>query len=114
MPRFIIADSSHTNQVFSILFYVLHPHSSNPVILPGLAPRFQSALRQAIFFTAGTCAGCYLIYITNKHGYLAVMKQAPPLACIWVWSVIELDLQWAVLCVGGAAFFLWQGGYDFK
>lgn len=101
-------------QVFSVLFYVLHPHPSKPNMIPGLASRFQAPIRQALFFAAGTCAGCYLIHITNKHGYLAVMKQAPPLGCIWVWSVIELDLLLAVLSLASTAAFLWYGGYDFK
>lgn len=100
--------------VFSMLFYVLHPHTSNPTVLPGLASRFQPAFRQAVFFISSTCAGCYLIHISNRHGYLAVMKQAPPLGCIWVWSVIELNLLPAVLSLGLAAVFVWQGGYDFK
>lgn len=97
-----------------MLFYVLHPHPSKPNIVPGLASRFQAPLRQAVFFATGTCAGCYLIHITNNYGYLAIMKQAPPLGCIWVWCVIELDLPLAVLNVVIAAFFLWQGGYDFQ
>ena len=42
------------------------------------------------------------------------MKQSPPLGCIWVWSVIELNLPLAVLSVGSAALFLWQGEYGFK
>lgn len=113
MPRFVKANSS-CFQVFSMLFYVLHAHPSNPTILPGLASRFQPAFRQAVFFVAGTCAGCYLIHISNRHGYLAVMKQSPPLGCIWVWSVIELNLPLAVLSVGSAALFLWQGEYGFK
>ncbi|EON99144.1 hypothetical protein UCRPA7_5373 [Phaeoacremonium minimum UCRPA7] len=75
---------------------------------------YQNALRQAIFFVASIAAGCYLIHISNKYDYLAVMKQAPPLGCLWVWSVIELDLPFAVLSLACAALFLWQGGYDFK
>jgi hypothetical protein len=91
--------------------YTLHGHSSNPTILPGLPSRYQPHLRQAIFFLASICAGCYLIHISNRYGYLAVMKQAPPVGCIWIWSVIELNLPLAILSVAGAATFLWRGGY---
>jgi uncharacterized membrane protein YesL len=42
------------------------------------------------------------------------MKQAPPVGCLWIWAVIELDLTWAMLSLAGAAAFLWQGGYDIK
>ncbi|KAK0646991.1 hypothetical protein B0T16DRAFT_330947 [Cercophora newfieldiana] len=100
--------------VFALLFYPLHPHSSNPTLVPGLPQRFQHGLRQAIFFATSVAAGCYLIYVTNSFGYLAVMKQAPPLGCLWVWSVIELDLPWAVLSLTGAGYFLWSRGYSIR
>jgi hypothetical protein len=100
--------------VFGLLIYFLHPHAANPGLVPGLSPRYQAALRQTIFFATSVYAGCYLIHITNTAGYLAVMKQAPPLGCIWVWSVIELDLPWAVLSLVGAGAFLWQKGYSIK
>ncbi|KAH6839405.1 hypothetical protein B0I37DRAFT_233615 [Chaetomium sp. MPI-CAGE-AT-0009] len=100
--------------VFGLLIYALHPHAANPGLVPGLPPRYQSALRQAIFFTTSIFAGCYLIHITNAYGYMAVMKQAPPIGCLWVWSVIELDLPWAVVSLSGAGAFLWQKGYSIK
>ncbi len=100
--------------MFGLLFYTLHAHASNPTILPGLPARYQPILRQSIFFVTSICAGCYLIHISNTYSYLAVMKQAPPVGCLWIWAVIELDLPWAVLSLAGAAAFLWQGGYDIK
>lgn len=60
------------------------------------------------------CSGCYLIHITNTYGYLAVMKQAPPVGCLWVWSVIELQLPWAVLSLAVAGAYLKVRGYDIK
>ncbi|KAK0637413.1 hypothetical protein B0T17DRAFT_485738 [Bombardia bombarda] len=100
--------------VFSALFYTFHAHASEPNILPGLPKRFQPILRQAIFFVTSIWAGCYLIHITNTVSYLAVMKQAPSVGCLWVWSVIELDLPWAVLSLAGAGSFLWAKGYGIK
>ncbi|KAK3301668.1 uncharacterized protein B0T15DRAFT_320730 [Chaetomium strumarium] len=100
--------------VFGLLIYVLHPHAANPGLVPGLGPRYQSAVRQVIFFTMSVLAGCYVIHITNTFGYMAVMKQAPPVGCLWVWSVIELELPWAVLSLAGAGMFLWQNGYTIK
>jgi len=97
-----------------MLVYALHLHPSSPKIVPGLSDRIQPAIRQAVFFAMSICAGCYLIYITNTFGYLAVMKQAPPVGCLWVWSVIELELPWAVLALACDAFFLWWRGYDIK
>ncbi|KAI1465073.1 uncharacterized protein F4812DRAFT_130576 [Daldinia caldariorum] len=110
----IIMRSVQASVVFFLLVYVLHPHVSAPSFIPGLPVRFQSPLRQIIFLVASVVSGCYLIHISNKYSYLAVMKQAPPLGCIWIWSVIELDLPFAVLslaCTGG---FFYQGGYTIK
>ncbi|KAI1643855.1 hypothetical protein F4815DRAFT_476411 [Daldinia loculata] len=110
----IIIRSVQASIVFFLLIYVLHPHVSAPSFVPGLPVRFQYPLRQILFLTTSITSGCYLIHISNKYSYLAVMKQSPPLGCLWVWSVIELDLPYAVLslaCIGG---FFYQGGYTIK
>ncbi|KAI0191558.1 hypothetical protein F4808DRAFT_463979 [Astrocystis sublimbata] len=100
--------------VFFVVFYVLHPHASSPILLPGLPLRYQHYLRQVIFFSISTAAGCYLIDVSNNYGYLYIMKRAPPLGCLWVWSVIELDLAPAVLSLAIAGGFFYQGGYSIK
>ncbi|KAI0857946.1 hypothetical protein F4860DRAFT_505689 [Xylaria cubensis] len=98
--------------VFFAFFYVLHPHPSSPVLMPGLPRRFQHPLRQTIFFVASTVSGCYLIDISSNYGYMAVMKQSPPLGCLWIWSVIELDLIPALVSLSIAGGFFYQGGYS--
>ncbi|KAI0476647.1 hypothetical protein F4859DRAFT_56355 [Xylaria cf. heliscus] len=100
--------------VFFVFFYVLHPHASSPVLLPGLPRRFQDPFRQVIFFVASIVSGCYLIDISNNYGYLYIMKRSPPLGCLWVWSVIELNLAPAVLSIAIAGGFFYQGGYSLK
>ncbi|KAI1773659.1 hypothetical protein F4818DRAFT_97388 [Hypoxylon cercidicola] len=110
----IIIRTMQAFAVFLLLIYVLHPHASVQILLPGLPARFQSPLRQAIFFIASICSGCYLIHISNRYGYLAVMKQSPSLGCIWVWSVIELNLTPAVLSLAIAGGFFYQGGYTVR
>lgn len=97
--------------VFGLIFYNLHRHPSDPRILPGLPTRFQDPLRQVLFFVTSTVTGCYLIHITNEYGYIAVLKQAPPIGCLWVWSVIELDLVWAVPSLAIAVGYLKLMGY---
>lgn len=57
--------------------------------------------------------GCYLIYITNVYGYIAVMKNAPGIGCLWIWSVIELDLLWALPSLAVCLGFLRLGGYSY-
>ncbi|KAI1326655.1 hypothetical protein F5Y16DRAFT_224251 [Xylariaceae sp. FL0255] len=98
--------------VFVVLFYVLHRHPTSPVLLPGLPLRFQDSLRQAIFFVTSTVAGCYLIHVSSTYSYLAVMKQSPPIGCLWVWSVIELRLSMAVPSLAIAAAYFYRGGYS--
>lgn len=66
---------------------------------------------QAIFFIVSTTSGCYLIHAANEQGYFAVMKRAPPLGTLWVWSVIEMDLAWAVVSLISVAGFLYFGNY---
>lgn len=73
--------------------------------------KYQHGLRQAIFFATSVSVGCYLIYITNKYSYLAVLKRSPPLGCLWVWSVLEMDLGLSVLSLIGCYGFFWKQGY---
>ncbi|KAF9877977.1 hypothetical protein CkaCkLH20_04553 [Colletotrichum karsti] len=100
--------------VLFFLFHNLHEHKSSPDFIPGLPHRFQHPVRQALFFAMSVSAGCYLIYITNKYSYLHTLKQAPTLGCLWIWSVLELDLAVCAASLAVAAAFLLQGGYDIK
>ncbi|MCJ1341322.1 hypothetical protein MMC09_006618 [Bachmanniomyces sp. S44760] len=80
------------------LVYFLHQRSSQLWV-------------QMFFLTLSVGAGCYLIYSSNEEAYFAVMKRAPPLGTLWVWSVMELRLEIAVaglLAVGG---YYWKRGY---
>ncbi|KAB5559559.1 hypothetical protein GE09DRAFT_1113396 [Coniochaeta sp. 2T2.1] len=112
----IIGRAGQAFLVFGTLVYTLHTHPSSPNIIPLslLRDRYQPHLRQAIFFLTSVCAGCYLIHISNVYSYLAVMKQAPPVGCLWIWAVIELELPWAVASLAVASGFLWWGGYAIK
>lgn len=110
----LLTSLSCLQTVFTALVYALHPHAAATTVVPGLPQRFQNYARQAIFLAMGTVAGCYLIHITNKYSYIAVLKQAPPLGCLWVWSIIELNLGLAVVSLALSGFFFWQGGYTIR
>ncbi|CAK7219025.1 hypothetical protein SBRCBS47491_003707 [Sporothrix bragantina] len=110
----IIRRSLQALAVFSLLFYNLHRHTSDPRLLPlrrGVPLHVQDRLRQALFFVTSSLTGCYLIYITNEYSYMAVLMQAPPLGCLWVWSVIEMDLLWALPSLAIAGTFMLYNGY---
>ncbi|KAM4062625.1 deacetylase-like protein [Hirsutella rhossiliensis] len=110
----LLARTATAWTIFLFLFYFLHPHDSSPVLVPLIPLRHQRPLRQAIFFAMSVASGCHLIYVSNTYGYLATMKQAPPLGCLWLWAVVELDLPAAVLSLVLAGLFLRQGGYEIK
>ncbi|KAH9430145.1 hypothetical protein MCOR02_009866 [Pyricularia oryzae] len=98
--------------VFGFLFYNLHPHVSNPILVPFVPRQYQNGIRQAVFFAASTAAGCYLIHVTNEHAYLAVMKTAPSIGCVWVWAVLELNLSLSLLSLAITYVFFKLGGYS--
>ncbi|KAK0123696.1 hypothetical protein ONS95_008706 [Cadophora gregata] len=99
--------------VIFLLMYFFHQHPTPSPVIPPLAPKALKITYQTLFFVGSVSAGCYLIYITNMHGYYAVMKQSPPLGCLWIWSVIELDLVPAVGSLLWCVVFLKWGGYNY-
>lgn len=101
--------------IILLLVYSFHPHPTPSVLLPIPAriKAIQDLAHQIFFFVGSVSAGCYLIYITNMHAYYAVMKQSPPLGCLWIWSVIELNVFWAIASLICCGIFLKVGGYNF-
>lgn len=86
---------------FGVIVYILHTRSA-------LKLRW---LRQVLFFLFSCGAGCYLIRTGNEEAYIAVMRRAPPLGTLLIWSFIEMDLPFGVaslLMIGG---YLWWKGY---
>lgn len=76
-----------------------------------LQPRSQLVYTQALYLVMSVAAGCYLVYVSNEQPYFAVMKRAPPLGTLWIWSVIEMRLKWAVMGLVAVGAFYWRGGY---
>lgn len=67
--------------------------------------------RQLFFLAVGIGAGCYTIHVGNMYDYYAVMKQAPPLGTLWVWSVIEMRLPYALVGVALNIGYMYYKGY---
>jgi hypothetical protein len=89
--------------VFMLLVYLTHVD---------FAYRFP-VLRDASFFVGSVIAGCYLIYSGNKHGYFNVMKAAPPVGTLWIWSVVEMSLPYAALSAVTVLGYVYYNGFDF-
>ncbi|KAJ4422475.1 hypothetical protein N0V82_002925 [Gnomoniopsis sp. IMI 355080] len=110
--RTIVARAFQALMVFAALVHALHPHPANNSLGPLVSQKYQNGFRQAIFFATSVSAGSYLIYITNKYSYFAVLKQSPPLGCLWIWSVLEMNLGLSVLSLAGCYGFFWHKGYQ--
>lgn len=91
--------------VLPVLFLMVWTMSS------ATAKRFP-LLRQVVFLAVAVGAGCYTIHVANRYEYFAVMKQAPPLGTLWIWSVIEMRLPFAAGSMVADLAFLWYKGYS--
>jgi len=89
--------------IFTVLVYLTHVDFSY---------RFP-IFRDAIFFLGSIAAGCYLVYSGNKHGYFYVMKSAPPVGTLWMWSVVEMTLPFAAMNAAVVFGYIWWNGFDF-
>jgi hypothetical protein len=89
--------------VFVLLVYLTHVN---------LAYRFP-ILRDVAFCIGSIFAGCYLVYSGNKHGYFNVMKAAPPVGTLWIWSVVEMSLPYAALNAATVLGYVWYKGFEF-
>lgn len=66
---------------------------------------------QGVFLGGSVAAGCYLILSSNEARYFEVMKRAPPVGTLWVWSVLELRLEMALLGLATVGAYFWWGEY---
>ncbi|SCV72077.1 BQ2448_4771 [Microbotryum intermedium] len=66
--------------------------ASSATTLPILPPRIQQPLLLLLCATTGT----HLVHLTSTQSYLKVMASAPAFGTLWVWSVVKMDLGWAV------------------
>ncbi|KAF2767723.1 hypothetical protein EJ03DRAFT_328911 [Teratosphaeria nubilosa] len=71
-----------------------------------------AVVRQAFLFAVAVGAGCYCIHVGNTYDYYAVMKQAPPVGTLWIWSVIESNVWCAAASAGINLAYLWWKGYS--
>ncbi|EKG15521.1 hypothetical protein MPH_07261 [Macrophomina phaseolina MS6] len=81
-----------TAQVAPILWFTVY------LFKTATAMRFPRA-RQAFFFATAVAAGCYCVYAGNMFGYYAVMKRAPPVGVLWIWTVVEMEKWYAAASV---------------
>ena len=93
------------------LIHLCHGHLIPVSITSGL--HVPTIVGQLCYLVAANIAGCYLIHVTNDRGYYAVMKRAPSIGTLWVWTVLELGLIGALGGLLGPGLFAWYYGYGF-
>ena len=91
---------NRTPSLLLLLVSLLHPRASHPAMQLG-------------FTAMAIAAGAYLVKISNEDPYMAVMKQAPELGTLWVWSVVECRWELALTGVLTVAGWGWMRGYGF-
>lgn len=99
---------------FPILSLLVHFMRGHLVTLPvsNSTANVVKWIRSAVYLAIANAAGCYLIYLTNDKGYMAVMKDAPAVGTVWVWTVIEMGLGGALAGVLGPGVFSWWFEYS--
>ncbi|KAH9877806.1 hypothetical protein J1614_003023 [Plenodomus biglobosus] len=98
----IVRRAAAATPVFMLLVYLTHVDFSY---------RFPR-LRDVSFFAGSVMAGCYLVHSANKHGYFYVMKAAPPVGTLWIWSVVEMSLPFAAMNAFAVLGYIWWNGFE--
>lgn len=77
-----------------------------------LHPRAGSWWTQTLFLGMSVACGCWLITASSEYGYMAVMKKAPGVGTLWIWSVLESRVEIAFLGLACVVSYYWYGGYS--
>lgn len=94
-----------TALILPVLFFIVY------MLATDTANMFPT-VKQFVYCAIGIAVGCYTIHITNVYDYFFVMKQAPPLGTLWIWSVIEMRLPYAAASVAVDMGYSWWMGYS--
>ncbi|KAK0468306.1 uncharacterized protein EV420DRAFT_1503711 [Desarmillaria tabescens] len=69
---------------------------------------------QFIFFVIANVVGPRMVYLLSRGSWLVNMKQCPPLATIWVYTIFQLNLGPAVLNLVIVVAYVWGKGLKFR
>ncbi|KAE8148970.1 hypothetical protein BDV25DRAFT_8730 [Aspergillus avenaceus] len=73
---------------------------------------FPPSWRTMFFLPFAVYLGAKLMVMTNSEPYYAVMKRAPSVGTLWVWSILEIPVGAAVLgALGPLIWGVWWKGY---
>ncbi|KAF4220527.1 hypothetical protein CNMCM6457_002403 [Aspergillus fumigatiaffinis] len=73
---------------------------------------FPPSLRTMAFLPVAVLLGTKLMTMTNEDPYYAVMKRAPAIGTLWVWSILEIPVGASALgALGPLIWGVWWKGY---
>ncbi|KAF8897454.1 hypothetical protein BD779DRAFT_1490944 [Infundibulicybe gibba] len=77
--------------------------------------RYKHHRRMQFFlFILSILVGPRMIYLINHASWLVNMRQCPPLATLWVYTIVQLDLGPAVLNLITVGGFVWWKGLQLR
>ncbi|KDQ64868.1 hypothetical protein JAAARDRAFT_28517 [Jaapia argillacea MUCL 33604] len=62
---------------------------------------------QVLLFWISIAVGTRLIWLVNRGNWLVNIRQCPPLATAWIYTIVQLDLGYAVLALGAVGSWAW-------
>ncbi|KIY73675.1 hypothetical protein CYLTODRAFT_416706 [Cylindrobasidium torrendii FP15055 ss-10] len=65
---------------------------------------------QFALFIMGSLAACRMMNLLALSGFKKIMKQAPPLATLWIYTIVQLELGPAVLNLAVVAIYVLAAG----
>ncbi|KAJ4466507.1 hypothetical protein J3R30DRAFT_3586965 [Lentinula aciculospora] len=88
---------SSRGPILALFIFYIHRHK-------------RSRRIQIFLFLLSCIAGTRLMYLIALGSWLVNMRQCPPLATIWIYTALELDLGPTVISLMLTAFFVWWKG----
>ncbi|KAG1806899.1 uncharacterized protein HD556DRAFT_1224841 [Suillus plorans] len=93
-----IAGRLFTNlPILSIFVFYTTRHKANPRM-------------QLVLFILSLGVGPRMIWLINRGSWLVNMRQCPQFATIWLYTVVQLNLNWAVLSLVVTGAWAWYTG----
>ncbi|KAF8741139.1 hypothetical protein AX14_005735 [Amanita brunnescens Koide BX004] len=70
----------------------------------------QHRRMQILLFALAVLAGCRMLFIIGQKSWLINMRQCPPLATLWIYAIVQLELGPAAMSLVTVGGFVWLKG----
>ncbi|ORY32917.1 hypothetical protein BCR39DRAFT_522364 [Naematelia encephala] len=84
----------------TLVFYT-NRHPNDPVVI-------------SLLVLASAFCGSRLIWLVNKASWSIVTEQAPAMGTMWIVSIVQLPLKWAMLALTTVAAWVWYSGLSIR